>query len=1228
MYLDSSDLELLYETGGRLAQHVGLRFQSVSIPPGATINSATIQFHVDEVEPNAAVTVTITGEDVDDAITFTSSNDNLSDRPETSASVDWAIPHWPSVDAEGSDQETPDLSTIIQEIVNRPGWSSGNDLVILMKSYTGSGYRTAEAYDGDSGDAPLLEVTYTPDTTPPSAPSITSVPSSPTGDNTPAISGTATEDGGTVTVYSDLQGALTPTASVSSGVWSIAGTSTLVNGTHTLTAVHTDASGNASSSSSGQSLTVDVQTVGDFRTQSSGDWKEETNWERWNGSSWVTASNHPDDGDEAIVVRSGHTIEMDGDINVDQMVIESGGTVTTANGKLKVQDGTGTDLLVSGHLDMSNKDVETNDSATIVVSPTGSIDVDSGTLLLRDSAVLTLQSGVDLAVDGGLLKVEKTSEMAVSSGATVTVENGTLEMKENAVLNLSGTLVNRDEWKHSSNNALLNVLSGGTYEHGPGANELPDLIPTTWDANSTLVISGATTAVPTNFTDTYGNLTWSSTGQTSAINMGGSPSTINGDLTITSTGSSTLRWGSSDALTPGGDYIQSGGTFIFSNGSGTMTVDNVNVTGGTLRLSTGSSLATLDVNGDFTVNGGTIEEASSTSASITLTGTTQQTVSAASGLSGDLDLYLDNSSGAVLASDLAVPRHITLTTGTLNLAGYDLELGGSLDIDSNISNPAAFIFTGGNAATLAYAPGSLSIPTLTVDKSGGSLAPSTDITVSTTATIRAGTLNFTSGSLTLTHGATLHNGGTVSDDITMQRTFSQGSDGWRMIATPVTGINYSSLNTSFHTQGSPWADFTEGTANLQEADFANQDWTEISGADAEFTASDGYIFYMFNQAAGSTILPATWTVTGAVRSSASRSLDWNTVDTDSYNFVGNRTTSNLDWHAVVAASTNLTPTYVTWDPALTTGGGMTGYKYYNSTTQLGDASRYIAPFTAFLVRPSASGGSIAFPTSEAANLGTADYFGKTDATASHIRLFVEGEGVAERETYLSFSEGAGVGGDPSDVPRAVPLSAEYVTLVSLEGDRQLAFDGRGMGDGVETYDLAVLASRPGIYTLSWPEQLAVPSGWEIRLEDLRDHRVIDLRDATTHTLSIESEETVAADQVGQASLPPRFRVTIVDPSRANMPDAVGPPEEPVVAQNYPNPFRERTSIRLSIPEDSQVQVEVFDLLGRRVAVLQDGVLTAGWHNVEWNSQSHPAGQYFYRVRTEGRVINRSMVLVK
>ena len=69
----------------------------------------------------------------------------------------WAVAPWNTVGDAGLDQRSPDLTTVLQEIVDRPGWASGNAVAFLI---TGSGARTAEAYNGDSSRAPLIHVEY------------------------------------------------------------------------------------------------------------------------------------------------------------------------------------------------------------------------------------------------------------------------------------------------------------------------------------------------------------------------------------------------------------------------------------------------------------------------------------------------------------------------------------------------------------------------------------------------------------------------------------------------------------------------------------------------------------------------------------------------------------------------------------------------------------------------------------------------------------------------------------------------------------------------------------------------------------------------------------------------------------------------------------------------------------------------------------------------------------
>ncbi|MGZ8220901.1 MAG: hypothetical protein ACXWT0_04545, partial [Methylobacter sp.] len=155
MDLPSSDLELTLEASNQI---VGLRFNLVNIPQGATIDSATIQFTVDEVNTAEVTSLTIHGHADDNAPTFTAAASNISSRPTTAASVLWdPVPGWTTVGLAGPGQKTPDLKAVIQEIVSRSGWGSGNSLVVIIN---GSGKRVARAFNGVAAAAPLLHVDY------------------------------------------------------------------------------------------------------------------------------------------------------------------------------------------------------------------------------------------------------------------------------------------------------------------------------------------------------------------------------------------------------------------------------------------------------------------------------------------------------------------------------------------------------------------------------------------------------------------------------------------------------------------------------------------------------------------------------------------------------------------------------------------------------------------------------------------------------------------------------------------------------------------------------------------------------------------------------------------------------------------------------------------------------------------------------------------------------------
>jgi hypothetical protein len=139
------------------AQTVGLRFQGVSIPRGATVTRAHVQFQTDLTTTGAA-NLQIAGQAADNPPSFTTAIGNISSRATTTATVGWAPPAWSTVGARGVDQRTPDLAPVVQEIVSRSGWASGNALVLVIE---GSGVRAADSYNTDAAGAPMLHVEWT-----------------------------------------------------------------------------------------------------------------------------------------------------------------------------------------------------------------------------------------------------------------------------------------------------------------------------------------------------------------------------------------------------------------------------------------------------------------------------------------------------------------------------------------------------------------------------------------------------------------------------------------------------------------------------------------------------------------------------------------------------------------------------------------------------------------------------------------------------------------------------------------------------------------------------------------------------------------------------------------------------------------------------------------------------------------------------------------------------------
>jgi|GEM_PF-2567600 len=1023
--------------------------------------------------------------------------------------------------------------------------------------------------------------------------------------------------------------------------------------------------------------TLLAQSAGDFRSDRSGRWDRTNTWEEFNGSSWNRPNNPPDFRDGTITIRSGHTVQANDGGQYDEVLVESGATLTVTD-VFGIVDGPGVDLAVSGTMLMEDDVIieggatvvfdgtatavlerrnafEVADGSSVQFTDTASFQVD-GDLALFDTASMTFDSNTtvdvgrrgdvqvrnnaSLALEGNAamtletdLAVDGSGTVSIGSSATLTNANrGTIDVTGGGTLDVSGQLINQSD---ITGGGSFVFQSGSTYEHDQNGGDFPPSGSTTWDAGSTALVSGVTRSTPTNLDTTFGTFIWDATGQTRDVDLEGVIQGISGDLIVNSTGAGALVWDNQggSTLSVSGDMDLNGGTFVVAEGN-TSSID----VGGNLTTAVGTTLLLEDrtgtgsivVQGDFLANGDITTDGNGTG-TIELSGAADQDLTLNGAVTGDIDLLLSGSGETFAQGDLTIPGSVTETSGGLDMGGNTLSVENDILISTSLTNVDSLVFTGGEPSTLSLPPGSQTIAGMTIDKPGSGLTLGSDLYITGYVVVTNGSFDEAGFTLTLAEGATFYSDQPITGTVTISRTYSEASDGWRMIASPVEGVSYSDLNAVFVTQGAPWASVTSGAANLQAFDFGTQGWSPISGADAQFGTGEGYILYAFAEDdTGTSRLPTTWTATGIPGTLTAQGLSWSGDPNTSWNLVGNPSTVNLDWDLTEAASTAIASSYATWDPAGIEGGGTTGYKYYDAASGIGSAGRYIAPFTAIMVQATGATASLQPTSSPEAATQSAQQFGKTGSIAPHFRFSIQGEGLAEPETILSFGPEATDASGAFDVVRLTPLSTQFATLWSEDTGRRLAFDGRTMATGREIYDLVFATTREGSYQMTVDEAFDIPEHWNARVVDLNTGRELELQHGNSFTFQTRKADLVTAQvRLGQQRSP-RFRVIVENPDLVDPSDPapMSVDFEPVLSQNYPNPFNPVTTIRFSLPDSAPVRLEVFDMIGRRVALLTDGVLASGWHEARFDGGRLPSGMYLYRMSVAGQVHTRSMLLLR
>ena len=198
--------------------------------------------------------------------------------------------------------------------------------------------------------------------------------------------------------------------------------------------------------------------------------------------------------------------------------------------------------------------------------------------------------------------------------------------------------------------------------------------------------------------------------------------------------------------------------------------------------------------------------------------------------------------------------------------------------------------------------------------------------------------------------------------------------------------------------------------------------------------------------------------------------------------------------------------------------------------------------------------------------------------------------------------------DPIRLPPVVPGNTNSPLAVANSSKDSYSVNELVLLDGSQSAD-----PKGGSLTYKWAEN-ASSLGSLVTLNRVFPAGYHLVRLTVTNSLGYSSEADVAFS-VGLGA-------THVSRGEAPVPGQF------MLYQNYPNPFNPSTTIRYGLPNRSHVALTVFNSLGQRVAVLQNGEQEAGYHEVKFDASGLSSGVYFYRLRAGDFVETKRLLVMK
>lgn len=481
-----------------------------------------------------------------------------------------------------------------------------------------------------------------------------------------------------------------------------------------------------------------------------------------------------------------------------------------------------------------------------------------------------------------------------------------------------------------------------------------------------------------------------------------------------------------------------------------------------------------------------------------------------------------------------------------------------------------------------------------------------------------------------------------------------GQAGYRLLSAPLS-VTFGNLLSEVTTQGFTGASLTD-TDPLQpnvlwyDETFEGTDnrrWRAPANISNNVVTGRGYHVYMFGAIASDNRyndpFPYTLVVNGQENEGTTGNVDMNVTYTANgdtgWNLVGNPFGASIDWEdGANWTKTNIDASIYIWDP------NTNQYKTWNGTA--GDVTNgIIAPFQGFWVKANAaSPGLIVNRNAKTIETGTG-FVGKINASKvreddASISIMAYHSDHLHSTAHFSFTEDGRLGIDQRDAHRLLPPPdvKDYLEFYSrIDETERLAVNNlpARFGRPIEIpLELNAYHNGNALTDDIWLKIDSfknVPPDWVIELmNEITGEKMLvmegdSIRISMAHMKGRNVERTNSTGKVTTKSPMAHLRFTLmIHPDTDNF----GLEQEFKLHQNYPNPFNPTTTLEFDLPIPGVVRLEVYDMIGRRVAVLVENNLQAGNYKYSWDASGLSSGIYIARLVTADGMFTRKLTVIK